>query len=151
MLLQTDGSNHDWLEGRDPYLTIVGAIDDATGEVPYALFREEVDAQGYFLLLRQIVAEHGIPMVLYHDAHGIFERSKREPEFLEEQLEGRRKPTQFGRLMEELGIISIPSRSPQARGRIERLSASLHYNGPFKGVAKQPRYRFPHSKRSSYI
>ena len=121
MLLQTDGSHHDWLEGRGPYLTLVGAIDDATGKPPYALFREQEDAQGYFLLLRQIVAEHGIPMALYHDGHGIFERSKREPESLEEQLEGKREPTQFGRLMEELGIISIPSRSPQARGRIERL------------------------------
>ena len=60
-------------------------------------------------------------MALYHDRHGIFERSKSEPESLEEQLEGKRKPTQFGRLMEELGITSIPSRSPQARGRIERL------------------------------
>jgi hypothetical protein len=58
---------------------------------------------------------------LYHDGHGIFERSKREPESLEEQLMGRREPTQFGRIMEELGITSIPSRSPQARGRIERL------------------------------
>jgi transposase len=121
MLLQTDGSHHDWLEGRGPYLTLVGAIDDATGKVPYALFRYQEDAQGYFLLLHQIVAKHGVPLVLYHDAHGIFERSKREPESLEEQLQGRRKPTQFGRLMEELGITSITSRSPQARGRIERL------------------------------
>ena len=121
MLLQADGSHHDWLEGRGPYLSLVGAIDDATGKPPYALFREQEDAQGYFLLLRQIVAEHGIPMALYHDGHGIFERSKREPESLEEQLEGRREPTQFGRLMEELGITSITSRSPQARGRIERL------------------------------
>ena len=63
----------------------------------------------------------GIPMALYHDRHGIFERPKREPESLEEQLEGRRKPTQFGRLLEELGITSIPSYSPEARGRIERL------------------------------
>ena len=44
---------------------------------------------------------------------------KREP--LGEQLVGKREPTQFGRLLEELGIISIPSYSPQARGRIERL------------------------------
>jgi len=121
MLLQTDGSRHDWLEGRGPYLTLVGAIDDATGNVPYALFRDEEDAQGYFLLLRQIVASDGIPGALYHDRHGIFERSKGEPESLEEQLEGRRKPTQFGRLMEELGITSITSHSPQAKGRIERL------------------------------
>jgi len=121
MLLQTDGSRHDWLEGRGPWLTLVGAVDDATGKTPYALFREQEDAQGYFLLLRQIVTGHGIPMALYHDRHGIFERSKSEPESLEEQLEGKRKPTQFGRLMEELGITSISSRSPQARGRIERL------------------------------
>lgn len=121
MLLQIDGSRHDWLEGRGHYLTLIGAIDDATGKVPYALFREQEDAQGYFLMLRQIVASCGIPMALYHDGHGIFERSKGEPASLEEQFEGRRKPTQFGRLMEELGITSILSRSPQARGRIERL------------------------------
>ena len=121
MLLQTDDSHHDWLEGRGPYLTLTGAIDDATDKVPHALFRCEEDAQGYFLLLRQIVESYGIPVALYHDAHGIFERSKREPETLEEQLEGRRKPTQFGRLMEELGIASITSRSPQAKGRVERL------------------------------
>jgi Integrase core domain. len=121
MLLQIDGSDHDWLEGRGPRLTLVGAIDDADGEVPYALFRDEEDAQGYTILLRQIVAEHGIPQALYHDRHGIFKRSSKEPETIEEQLEGKKKPTQFGRVMEELGIISIPARSPQAKGRIERL------------------------------
>lgn len=121
MLLQIDGSRDDWLEGRGPYLSLVGAIDDATGKVPYALFRAEEDAQGYTLLLRHIVENQGIPEALYHDGHGIFERSRRESETLEEQLAGRRKPTQFGRMMEELAIISITSLSPQARGRIERL------------------------------
>ena len=121
MLVQIDGSHHDWLEGRGPWLSLIGAIDDATGKVFHALFREQEDAQGYFLLLRQIVSSYGIPLALYHDRHGIFERSKRETESLEEQLEGRRKPTQFGRLIEELGVTSISSRSPQARGRIERL------------------------------
>ena len=121
MLLQIDGSRDDWLEGRGPYLTLVGAVDDATSTVPYGLFRDQEDAQGYTLLLRQIVGSYGIPEALYHDGHGIFERSKREPESLEEQLMGRREPTQFGRIMEELGIISITSCSPQAKGRIERL------------------------------
>ena len=121
MLLQIDGSRDDWLEGRGPYLSLVGSIDDATGKVPYALFRDEEDAQGYTLLLRHIVEKQGIPEALYHDGHGIFIRSRREPESLEEQLAGRRKPTQFGRVMEELGIISITSLSPQAKGRIERL------------------------------
>lgn len=121
MLLQIDASRDDWLERRRPYLSLIGAIDDATGKVPYALFRDEEDAQGYTFLLRHIVENEGIPEALYHDGHGIFERSSKEPETLEEQLAGRRKPTQFGRMMEELGIISITSFSPQARGRIERL------------------------------
>ena len=67
MLLQIDGSPHEWLEGRGPWLSLVGAIDDATGKVPYALFREQEDAQGYFLLLQQIVQNEGIPVALYHD------------------------------------------------------------------------------------
>ena len=121
MLVQIDGSRDDWLEGRGPYLTLVGAIDDATGKVPYGLFRGQEDAQGYTMLLRQIVESYGIPEALYHDGHGIFERSGREPETIEEQLMGKREPTQFGRIMEELDIISITARSPQAKGRIERL------------------------------
>lgn len=121
MLLQIDGSRHDWLEGRGSWLTLIGAIDDATGKVPYALFRYQEDAQGYFLLLRAIVARQGIPVALYRDGHGIFERSVRESETLEEQLAGKRTATQFGRLLEELGIDSIQARSPQAKGRIERL------------------------------
>jgi hypothetical protein len=40
MLLQMDASRHDWLESRGPYLSLVGAIDDATGKVPWACFRE---------------------------------------------------------------------------------------------------------------
>lgn len=121
MLLQIDGSRHDWLEGRGPYLTLVGAVDDATGEVPYGLFRHQEDAQGYFLLMRQIVTTKGIPLAVYSDKHGIFQRSQQEPETLEEQLVGHREPTQFGRLMEELLIEVIFAQSPQAKGRIERL------------------------------
>jgi len=89
MLLQIDGSRHNWLEGRGPYLTLVAAVDDAPGTVPAALFREQEDAQGYFILLREIAQEKGIPLALSSDQHGIFQRSAREPESLEEQLWGR--------------------------------------------------------------
>ena len=122
MLLQIDGSRHDWLEGRGPWLTLISSIDDATGKVPFALFREQEDAQGYFLLLWEVGRKKGIPLALYHDRHGIFERSPLDPPAtLEEQLGGQEPTTQFGRLMKELGIESIPSRSPQAKGRVERL------------------------------
>lgn len=125
MLFQLDGSRHDWLEGRGPWLRLITAIDDATGKIPFALFREQEDAQGYFLLLRQIVEREGIPLAVYRDRHGIFERSQKETESLEEELMGEKNPTQFGRLVRELEIESIPARSPQAKGRIERVFRTL--------------------------
>ncbi len=121
MLLQIDGSEHDWLEGRGPYLTLVGAIDDATGKVPHAVFRQQEDAQGYLLLLERIVLNHGRPIALYHDRHGIFEHSTKGRMTVAERLNGKRDPTQFGRVLQELDIGSIPARSPQAKGRVERL------------------------------
>jgi transposase len=121
MLLQIDASPHLWLEERGPSFTLIGAIDDATGKVPYAFFQEHEDNRGYFLLLQGIVERHGIPLALYHDRHTIFEVPKNELESIEEQLDGEKKLTQFGRLLKELEITSISANSPQAKGRIERL------------------------------
>ena len=123
MLLQIDGSHHDWLESRGPKLVLIAAVDDATGEVPFALFRPEEDAAGYFLLLQKIVQTHGLPLALYADRHTIFQSPKKAT--LEQELAGERPRSQFGRLVDELGIELIPSYSPQARGRIERLFGTL--------------------------
>lgn len=120
MLLQIDGSRHQWLEDRGPWLTLILAVDDATNEHPAGLFREQEDAEGYFLLLEQIVKRHGRPLALYHDRHGIFVTKPGRGETIAEQLVGRREPTQFGRLLEELAIASIGAHSPQAKGRVER-------------------------------
>ena len=124
MLLQIDGSRHDWLEGRGPYLTLIGGIDDATGKVPYAVFRQQEDAHGYFLLLQEVVLRCGRPLAVYRDRHGIFERSTRELTRAEQRY-GKRELTQLGRLFAELDITSIPARSPQAKGRIERVWGTL--------------------------
>lgn len=120
-MLQIDGSPHDWLEGRGPRMCLVGGIDDATGKVPGAIFRAHEDAQGYFLLMRSVASKYGLPESIYRDRHGIFERETSEQDTLLEQLEGKREPTQFGRLMEELGVRQIVAHSPQAKGRVERL------------------------------
>ena len=104
------------LEGRGPYLTLVGAADDATGTLPFALFRRQEDAQGYMLMLRETIEHHGVPLALYSDRHGIFQRSPKEPESLAEQLRGRRDPTQFGRALEELAIRLIMAHTPPGQG-----------------------------------
>lgn len=99
----------------------MGAIDDATSIVPWGVFRDQEDAQGYFQLMHQVVVRHGIPMAVYSDHHSIFHMTKNKELTLEEQLAGRRRPTQFGRLLDELGIEQILAHSPQAKGRVERL------------------------------
>jgi transposase len=120
-LLQTDGSPHDWLEGRGPELCLIGAIDDATNDVPYAYFQEHEDTKGYMLMIKNITLERGIPLALYHDRHSIFEVTRDKEASLEEQLSGSKPLTQIGRLLSELGINSIAANSPEAKGRIERL------------------------------
>lgn len=127
MVAQIDGSRHAWLGVSGGMLTLLAAIDDATGKLAAAVFREEEDAAGYFLLVQQMLEQYGRPLALYHDRHGIFKQTSKasEADTLEEQLAGKQDPTQFGRLLEELEITSIAARSPQAKGRVERLFGTL--------------------------
>ncbi len=116
MLVQIDGSPHAWLQERGPRSSLLAAIDDATGKILAAVFREQEDRVGYFLLVQQLVARYGCPLAFYHDRHEIFPKRQavQETDSLEEQLAGRAAPSQFGRLLEELEITSIAARSPQA-------------------------------------
>jgi len=120
MLVQIDGSPHDWLEGRGPRLSLLLAVDDATSTIPYALFRQEEDTCGYFLLLEGVIQRRGVPIALYSDRHGVFRTPTRGRRTAEEQ-----EPTQFGRAMEELGVQQIFARSPEAKGRVERANGTL--------------------------
>lgn len=121
LLLQADGSRHDWLEGRGPVLTLLGLIDDATGLVTAATFRDQEDTAGYLEILRTTIRRHGLPAALYRDRSGIFEQPEGKLPPAEVRLADTRRPTQLGRALAELGVRSIAATSPQAKGRIERL------------------------------
>jgi transposase len=125
MLLQGDGSRHRWFGHERPMATLVGAIDDATGRVPAALFRQQEDGAGYLELLWRITERQGLPDAFYLDRHGIFVRRSNEPLTIEEELAGGPFPTQVRRALDELGIAVIHALSPQAKGRIERLWGTL--------------------------
>jgi len=125
MMLQVDGSPHHWFGPDQPSYSLLVAIDDATGKIVAGVFRQHEDAQGYCLLLWQVLKARGVPLDLYHDRHSIFQDNSRRPWTLEEELQGSREPTQFGRALEELGITSIAAHSPQAKGRVERLNGTL--------------------------
>jgi transposase len=119
-LVQLDGSPHDWLEGRGPRLTALGMQDDATGKILAAQFFPSETTFGYLCLLRQVLRRCGVPLAFYGDRSGIFVRND-DTWTVEEQLAGKRQPTQFGRALEQLGVTFIAANSPQAKGRVERL------------------------------
>jgi transposase len=121
MMVLTDASREDWLEGRGPLLTLIGYQDDATSKVLAARFQlEHEDTVGYLRQLRVVVEGQGVPLSLYRDQHATFQRNDKNWT-VEEELAGRQTPTQMGRVLEELGIESIRALSPQAKGRIERM------------------------------
>ena len=126
MLVQIDGSPHHWLENRGPCFSLLLAVDDATGSVPYALFREQEDTEGYFRLMKGIIENKGIPLALYSDRHIVFRPTRGSEDNNERTIQiYKGKPTEFGRAMRELGINQIFARSPEAKGRIERANGTF--------------------------
>ncbi len=120
MLVQIDGSHHPWLEERGPRFVLLLAVDDATGIVTNAVFHTEEDTRGYFILIRGLIERWGVPLALYSDRHGAFKFSGR-PRHIQPPV----KATHFSRAMVELGIRQIFARSPQAKGRVERMAGTF--------------------------
>ena len=119
-----DGSPHPWFGPDHPPCCLMAAIDDATGKLLAARFFPFEGSAGYLWLLKEMVKKYGIPMIIYQDRHGALHRNDSHWS-LEEQLAGRQEPTQVGSALEALGIQSISALSPQAKGRVEKLFATL--------------------------
>jgi hypothetical protein len=120
-LLQMDASIHRWFGEEEPLAALVGAVDDATGDVPLAAFFPQETAEAYFHVLSGILQHRGVPGAFYTDRDSAFvvNLTKNQQELA--GARGRTPQTQFGRALRELGIEWIPAHSPQAKGRIERL------------------------------
>jgi len=116
-MLQGDGSWHDWLQGRGPWLTLVHFVDDAT-TYQWAEFFGQETTEAYFILCKRIFKKHGFPRCLYVDKDSIFKVNREDT--IQEQLSGMRPMTTFERAMQELAIPIIWAHSPQAKGRVER-------------------------------
>ena len=127
MMLQADGTPFDWFNNGEKY-SLHGFIDDATGKITGLYMCKNECLLGYLEVLRQTLENFGIPISLYPDRYSVFFPPKKVDDHvtIEEQLNGREKGiTQFGRIVEELGISMFPANSPQAKGRIERLWETL--------------------------
>ena len=110
-------------EGRGPAL-LLGAVDDATTEILALHFRPTEDVHGYATLFHQVFTHHGLPLAFYGDRFNVLVRNDRHWT-LDEELAGTQVPTHLGRILQELGVGYIAAHSPQAKGRIERLWATL--------------------------
>lgn len=110
LLIQMDGSHHEWFGGR--YLCLMAAVDDATGEV-HARFYEGETSYACMDFLRRFISSKGLFKVLYTDRAGVYGGVKRE------------HFSQVERALGELGIQVIYAHSPEAKGRVERLFGTL--------------------------
>lgn len=124
LLIQMDASPFRWIANQK--WSLHGGIDDATGKITGLYFCEEECLQGYFAVTEQMLKTCGIPVAIYTDRHSIFFSPKNAKLSIEDELLGKQIAlTQFARACSELGITLIGARSPQAKGRIERLWETL--------------------------
>jgi hypothetical protein len=142
MLLFQDGSKHRWIAALGHDIDLIVTLDDATGEIYSAFLVEEEGTMSSFLGLAETIGRHGLFGALYTDRGGhYFITRKDESKVDKTQL------TQVGRALSQLGITHIPSYSPQARGRMERVFGTLQKRLPqelrvsrIKTVAAANRY-----------
>jgi transposase len=121
-MLQLDGSQHDWFEGRRPKCVIMAYIDDATSRV-YGRFYEYEGTIPAMDSFKRYIRKYGIAMSVYMDKHTTY-KSPAEPS-IEDEINGTMPLSEFGRALTELGVKIIHAHSPQAKGRIERLFNTL--------------------------
>lgn len=121
-LVQIDGSPHNWFGDEARPCTLIAFIDDATSAIGAAGFFPTETAEGYMTVLLQYIKAYGIPLALYSDRHGIFHATRG----------GSSSETQFQRVCESLGIELILAKSPEAKGRVERLFRTLQQRWPLE-------------------
>jgi transposase len=117
MMIQFDGSKHDWFEGRASKCTLLVFIDDATSELVWLEFVKSESLKGAMKATWNYFNKYGRPKSFYVDYGAVFSVNINNPE--------RDKLTQFERAMNELDVEVIHASSPQAKGRVERAKKTL--------------------------
>jgi transposase len=133
MMLHQDGSRHAWLTSEPP-LDLIVTLDDATSKIYSIFLIEEEGTVSTFQALLEVFIAQGLPCSLYTDRGSHY--------FLTPKVGGvvdKTQLTQVGRALDRLGIEHIPAYSPEARGRSERMFATLQDRLPkeleFAGIA----------------
>jgi hypothetical protein len=112
VMIQLDGSPHNWFGPDHPKCTLLVFIDDATSKLVWLEFVKSESLEGVMRATKSYMESYGIPVSFYVDYGSVFSVNVNNKE--------RTKITQFERAMKELGVEMIHARSPQAKGRVER-------------------------------
>ena len=120
MLLFQDGSTHRWMPDVEREFDLVATMDDATGTLYSAFFVDEEGTASSFQGLVEVIGEHGLFSAFYTDRGSHYFHTPKAGGKVDKS-----RPTQVGRALAQLGIEHIPSYSPEARGRMERLFGTL--------------------------
>ena len=123
-MILVDGSPFAWLQSGGERMALVGAMDDATGQILSLVFRPHEDLHGFALVLQETFIRFGLPERVYGDRTGVFVRHDSQWS-LEEELLGKQHPTHLRQVLDDLAIDYVAALSPQGKGRIERLWQTL--------------------------
>ena len=126
-LVLMDSSEHDWLEGRGAEeLSLIAMIDDATSEL-FAVFHPRDTGLANRQVIARYLEAHGRMGALYADRAGHFGNWRRSSggRKADEYAEPLMTMSIIRRALGELEIELILALSPQAKGRVERLFATL--------------------------
>jgi hypothetical protein len=119
-MVHQDGSRHRWLGQHQAALDLIVTMDDADNRIYSAFLVEEEGTMSSLRALREVIGAHGLFCALYTDrASHYFETPEAGGKVSKERL------TQVGRALAQLGIEHIAAYSPEARGRSERMFATL--------------------------
>ena len=121
-LVQMDGSDHDWFEGRAERCVLMVLVDDATGWT-WGRFVAAETTEAAMRALRDYIRQRGLPQNLYVDRDSIYRVNRAAT--AQENLEHTGPLTQMARALRELEVGLICAHSPQAKGRVERMNGTL--------------------------
>lgn len=120
MMVHQDGSRHLWLPALERQIDLIVTMDDATSEL-YSMFLVEEEGTWSSLRgIRDVISRHGLFCALYTDRGSHYFYTPTAGEKVSKMV-----LTEVGRALQALDIRHIGAYSPEARGRSERMFATL--------------------------
>jgi transposase len=125
MMLHQDASTHRWISALDYNVDLVITMDDADSKITSGLFVLQEGTQSSLQGIKETIETEGLFCTFYTDRGSHYAYTPQAGEKVDKS-----RLTQVGRALKQLGVKHIHAYSPQARGRSERMFATLQARLP---------------------